>query len=169
MELDSVEFHLREALDVVINQVMTLSRERQVVLLQDWSAEVSSMHLCSRFLRLVVKCSSVCPGVPRINLTPGCCEKGTYGDPGVQIVHIEFRIIHPAPGIPEALVQEMFHHGQGISREGLRLYAQPKARQDHERHRAAVSQRNREVIVHHSSSSSTPWLNPTGRRRCGVA
>ncbi|KAJ8514039.1 hypothetical protein OPV22_004473 [Ensete ventricosum] len=89
MELDSVEFHLREALDVVINQ------------------------------------------------------KGTYGDPGVKIVHIEFRIIHPAPGIPEALVQEMFHHGQGISREGLGLYAQPKARQDHERHRATVSQKQR--------------------------
>ncbi|URD98400.1 hypothetical protein MUK42_30492 [Musa troglodytarum] len=57
MELDSVAFHLGEALDAVINQVMTLSRERQVVLLQDWSAEVSSMQqvladLLSSALRL---------------------------------------------------------------------------------------------------------------------
>lgn len=36
------------------------------------------------------------------------------------------RIIHPAPGIPEALVQEMFHHSQGASREGLGLFISQK-------------------------------------------
>lgn len=37
-----------------------------------------------------------------------------------------FRIIDPAPGIPEAVVQEMFHHRQGISRGGLGLYVSQK-------------------------------------------
>ena len=97
MELDSVEFHLGETLDVVINQVMTLSRERQVVLLQDWSAEVSSMHLYGDNLRLqqiladflssalqfapVSQGSILLQAVARKELTVT----------GVQIVHIEFR------------------------------------------------------------------------------
>ncbi|KAK1569216.1 hypothetical protein Q3G72_033913 [Acer saccharum] len=32
------------------------------------------------------------------------------------------RITHPAPGIPEKLIHEMFYHSQGASREGLGLY-----------------------------------------------
>lgn len=36
------------------------------------------------------------------------------------------RIIHPAPGVPEALIQEMFHHNQTASREGLGLYINQK-------------------------------------------
>ncbi|KAG0477185.1 hypothetical protein HPP92_014026 [Vanilla planifolia] len=32
------------------------------------------------------------------------------------------KIIHPAPGIPESLVQEMFHQSPGVSKEGLGLY-----------------------------------------------
>jgi nitrogen-specific signal transduction histidine kinase len=29
--------------------------------------------------------------------------------------------MHPAPGVPENLIQEMFHHSHGLSREGLGL------------------------------------------------
>lgn len=39
-----------------------------------------------------------------------------------------FRIIDPAPGIPEALVQEMFQHSQGISRGGHGLYVRETER-----------------------------------------
>lgn len=36
------------------------------------------------------------------------------------------RITHPVPGAPESLLQEMFHHGRSISREGLNLYISQK-------------------------------------------
>lgn len=36
------------------------------------------------------------------------------------------RITHPAPGIPEELIQEMFYHGHNASREGLGLYISQK-------------------------------------------
>lgn len=36
------------------------------------------------------------------------------------------RITHPAPGIPEELIQEMFYYNNGVSREGLGLYISQK-------------------------------------------
>ena len=97
MELDSVEFHLGETLDVVINQVMTLSRERQVVLLQDWSAEVSSMHLYGDNLRLqqiladflssALQFAPVADGSIALQVIPRKERIGT----GVQVVHLKFR------------------------------------------------------------------------------
>ncbi|CAL9078133.1 unnamed protein product [Musa acuminata var. zebrina] len=132
MELDSVEFHLGETLDVVINQVMTLSRERQVVLLQDWSAEVSSMHLYGDNLRLqqiladLLSSALQFAPVSQGSILLQAVARKELTVTGVQIVHIEFRIIDPAPGIPEALVQEMFQHSQGISRGGHGLYVSQK-------------------------------------------
>ena len=38
----------------------------------------------------------------------------------------ECRIVHPAPGVPEALIQEMFRHSSEVSREGLGLYISQK-------------------------------------------
>lgn len=37
-----------------------------------------------------------------------------------------FRITHPSPGIPDELIQHMFHYSQSISREGLGLYISQK-------------------------------------------
>lgn len=36
------------------------------------------------------------------------------------------RIVHPSPGVPEDLIQEMFHRNNGMSREGLGLYISHK-------------------------------------------
>ncbi|WMV38794.1 hypothetical protein MTR67_032179 [Solanum verrucosum] len=36
------------------------------------------------------------------------------------------RITHPSPGIPDELIQHMFHYSQSISREGLALYISQK-------------------------------------------
>jgi hypothetical protein len=36
------------------------------------------------------------------------------------------RLVHPAPGVPETLIQEMFRHGPGVSREGLGLHISQK-------------------------------------------
>ncbi|CAL9091245.1 unnamed protein product [Musa acuminata var. zebrina] len=132
MELNTVEFNLGEALDAVINQGMALSREREVALLQDWPAEVSSMYLSGDNLRLqqvladflssALQFAPVADGSIALQVIPRKERIGT----GVQVVHLKFRIIHPAPGIPETLVQEMFHHSQGMSREGLGLFISQK-------------------------------------------
>ncbi|XP_010906221.1 phytochrome C [Elaeis guineensis] len=132
MELNTVEFNLGEALDAIMMQGMSLSRERQVPLVHDWPAEVSSMFLYGDNLRLQQVLSDfllnalqfTTPTVGSILLQ--VLPRKEFIGTGVQIVHLEFRIVHPAPGIPEALVREMFHHSQGISREGLGLYISQK-------------------------------------------
>ena len=52
MEMSSGKFNLGEVLEVVINQVMILSQERQVQVIRDSPAEVSSMNLYGDNLRL---------------------------------------------------------------------------------------------------------------------
>nr|CDG41613.1 Phytochrome C [Rhazya stricta] len=52
MDMNSGEFNLGEALKVVIYQVMTLSHERQVEVIFDSVAEVSSMYLFGDTMRL---------------------------------------------------------------------------------------------------------------------
>ncbi|KAL0301665.1 UNVERIFIED_CONTAM: Phytochrome C [Sesamum radiatum] len=79
-EMKSDEFNLGEALEVVMNQVMILSRERQVRIIYDLPSEVLSMFL----------------------------------------------ITHPAPGIREELIREMFYYNHNVSREGLGLYISQK-------------------------------------------
>ncbi|KAI9177477.1 hypothetical protein LWI28_015678 [Acer negundo] len=100
MEMKSCEFNLAEALEAVMTQVMILSKEHQVQLIRDLPDEVSSMNLYG---------DRVIPRKQRIGKK-------------IHIVHLEFRITHPAPGIPEKLIHEMFYHSQGSSREGLCLY-----------------------------------------------
>jgi len=132
LELNTIEFNLGEALEAAISQGMTLSRERHVSLVHDSPAEVSSMHLYGDNLRLqqvladflvtALQFSPLAEGTVRLHVISRKQRIGT----GVHVVHLEFRIVHPAPGIPEALVQEMFHHSHGISREGLVLYLSQK-------------------------------------------
>ena len=69
MELNSVEFNLGEALEVVINKVMILSRERQVEVIHDSPAEVSSMVLYGDNLRLQQLVSDFLSNA--IHFTPG--------------------------------------------------------------------------------------------------
>lgn len=129
MELDSGEFNLGEALQAVINQVTILSQERKVEVIHDSTAEVLSMQLYGDNLRLqqvlsdfLMNALLFTPAFEgssiALRVTPRMERIGTK----IHIVHLEFRITHPAPGIPEDLIQQMFHHSQGVSREGLGLY-----------------------------------------------
>ncbi|KAH1081678.1 hypothetical protein J1N35_021439 [Gossypium stocksii] len=133
MEMDSGEFNLGEALEAVLKQVMLISQERQVQVIQDLPPEVSSMYLYGDNLRLQQVLSDFLTNA--LLFTPVFEEssvsfrvvprKERIGTK-IQIVYLEFRITHPAPGIPEDLIQEMFHHRQGVSREGLGLYISQK-------------------------------------------
>ncbi|XP_010252757.1 PREDICTED: phytochrome C-like [Nelumbo nucifera] len=133
LEMNTSEFNLGEALEVVGAQVMTLSKERQVQLIYDSPAEVSSMYLYGDNLRLQQVLSDFLTNA--LLFTPafeGCSvvlkvtpTKEHIGA-SVHLIHLEFWITHPAPGIPDALIEEMFHHSQSVSREGLGLYISQK-------------------------------------------
>ncbi|KAK1297682.1 Phytochrome C [Acorus calamus] len=132
LEMNSVEFNLVETLDAVINQGKILGRERNVQIIQDFPADVSYMHLygdnvrlqqiLSDFLLTALQFTPPSEGSVLLRAIPRKERIGT----GVHIVHMEFWITHPVPGVPEALIREMFHHSRGVSREGLGLYISQK-------------------------------------------
>ncbi|KAK9084623.1 hypothetical protein Sjap_025034 [Stephania japonica] len=133
LEIKTVEFNLGEVLEAVMIQGMPLHKKGKVQLGRDFPDEVASLYLYGDNLRLQQVLSDFLTNAllfsPEsegssvvLSVVPRKESIGT----GVHIVHLEFRIIHPAPGIPEALIQEMFHHSQGVSREGLGLYISQK-------------------------------------------
>lgn len=132
LELKTVDFNLGEAMEAVICQGMIVSRERHIPVVHESPPEISSMYLSGDNLRLqqvlanfllnALQFTQPAEGSVLLQVVP---RKERLGK-GMQIVYLEFRIIHPAPGIPEGLVQEMFHQSQGISKEGLGLYISQK-------------------------------------------
>ncbi|XWS75889.1 hypothetical protein CRYUN_Cryun01aG0130300 [Craigia yunnanensis] len=133
MEMNSREFNLGEALEAVLKQVMVMSQERQVEVIQDLPAEMSSMYLYGDNLRLQQVLSDFLtnallftPAFEELSVAFRVIPRKERIGMKIHIVYLEFRITHPAPGIPEDLVQEMFHHSQGVSREGLGLYISQK-------------------------------------------
>ncbi|KAL0287914.1 UNVERIFIED_CONTAM: Phytochrome C [Sesamum calycinum] len=132
-EMKSDEFNLGEALEVVMNQVMILSRERQVRIIYDLPSEVLSMFLYGDILRLQQVLSDFL--ATALLFTPASegssiifkiiTRKESIGTK-MHVLHVEFRITHPAPGIPEELIREMFYYNHNVSREGLGLYISQK-------------------------------------------
>ncbi|KAM1411739.1 hypothetical protein PS1_024627 [Malus domestica] len=128
METNSSEFNLGETVEVVINQVMILSQEQQVKIIHDSPAEVSSMLLygdnlrlqqvLSDFLTNALLFTPASEGSPIVfRVTP---KKERIGMK-MHIVLLEFHITHSAWGIPDDLIQDMFHSSHRVSKEGLGL------------------------------------------------
>ncbi|KAB2613447.1 phytochrome C [Pyrus ussuriensis x Pyrus communis] len=128
MELNSSEFNLGETVEVVIYQAMVLSQERQVKVIHDSPAEVSSMLLYGDNLRLQQILSDFLtntllftPASEGSSIVLRVTPKKERIGMKMHIVHLEFCITHPAPGIPDDLIQEMFHNSHRVSKEGLGL------------------------------------------------
>ncbi|CAA6657315.1 unnamed protein product [Spirodela intermedia] len=132
MEMSNGEFNLGESLEAVMSQGMAMSKEKEVALVLEAPVEASRLRLygdnprlqqaLADFLLNALRFTSPCEGPVMLRVTPRIERIGT----SMQIAHLEFRIAHPAPGIPDALIQEMFHHKKEISREGLGLYISQK-------------------------------------------
>ncbi|CAN8232651.1 unnamed protein product [Cochlearia groenlandica] len=133
-ELDCCEFNLQESLEAVIKQVMDLSIERKVQIICDYPQEVSSMRLYGDYLRLQQILTETLSN--SLRFTPalkGLCvsfkviTRVEAVGKRMKRVELEFRIIHPAPGVPEDLVREMFQPlRKGTTREGLSLHMTQK-------------------------------------------
>ncbi|CAD6206683.1 unnamed protein product [Miscanthus lutarioriparius] len=113
MEMNTVEFNLEEALNTVLMQGIPLGKEKRISIERDWPVEV-----LADYLACALQFTQPAEGPIVLQVIP---KKENIGS-GMQIAHLEFRIVHPAPGVPEALIQEMFRHNPGVSREGLGLY-----------------------------------------------
>lgn len=129
METESAEFNLGEALEAVVSQVMPSSQESQVQLMRNLPADLSSFYLhgdnlrlqqiLSEFLTVAVRFTPAFSGSSVMFMVNP--RRESLGKK-VQLLNVEFRITHPSPGVPEDLVQEMFHRSTCMSREGLGLY-----------------------------------------------
>ncbi|KAK4713989.1 hypothetical protein R3W88_019896 [Solanum pinnatisectum] len=132
MEMNSCEFNLGEVVTVVINQVMILSQERKVQVTWDSPVEVSQLYLIgdnlrlqqvlSDFLTTAILFTPFEDSSVHFRVIPRKERIGTK----MYVMHLEFRITHPSPGIPDELIQHMFHYSRSISREGLALYISQK-------------------------------------------
>uniref|UniRef100_A0A1D1YEP2 Phytochrome n=1 Tax=Anthurium amnicola TaxID=1678845 RepID=A0A1D1YEP2_9ARAE len=132
MEMSNTEFNLGDSLEAVISQGMLVSKEKEIPLVHEAPAEVSSLYLYGDNLRLqqvlsdfllnALQFTLPCEGPVMLRVTPRMERIGV----SMHIAHLEFRIAHPAPGIPDALIQEMFQHKRNISKEGLGLYISQK-------------------------------------------
>ncbi|XP_071726009.1 phytochrome C [Rutidosis leptorrhynchoides] len=133
LEMKCSEFKLGESLEVILNQVMSVSRERGVEVNYEASEQVSSLSVFGDNLRFQQVLSDFLSTA--LNFTPefegsSVLFRVTHTieriGAKIQVAHLEFRITHPAPGIPEKLVQDMFHTSRSVSREGLGLYISQK-------------------------------------------
>ncbi|KAJ0500367.1 putative PAS domain, phytochrome, GAF domain, histidine kinase/HSP90-like ATPase [Helianthus annuus] len=128
-EVKCVEFKLGECLDVVLNQVKSLSRERKVEVVFDASEQVSSLSVYGDNLRVQQVLSDFLSNAlfftqdfEGSSVSFRVTHKMERIGAKIQVAHLEFRITHPSPGMPEKLIQDMFHSNRSVSREGLGLY-----------------------------------------------
>ncbi|GAB4859335.1 hypothetical protein Ancab_010798 [Ancistrocladus abbreviatus] len=133
MELNTRAFNLGKALDAVMSQVMILSQEHQVQVIHDSTSGVSSICLTGDNLRLrqvlvdfMTNAVNFTPVSEGSSVTLTVLPRREHLGMKIEVVHLEFWITHPAPGIPEDLIQEMFHSSPSMSRGGLGLYISHK-------------------------------------------
>nr|XP_043621174.1 phytochrome C [Erigeron canadensis] len=133
LEMKCAEFKLGESLEVVLNQITILSRERKVEVVYDAPEQVLSLSVFGDNLRLQQVLSdflsnalSFTPQYEGSSIQFRVTHRMEHIGTKIQVAHLEFRITHPAPGIPEKLIQDMFHTSRSVSREGLGLYISQK-------------------------------------------
>ncbi|XP_076922404.1 phytochrome C-like, partial [Bidens hawaiensis] len=129
MEVKCAEFKLGESLEVVLNQVKSLSRERKVEVVLDAPEQVTSLSVFGDNLRVqqvladfLSNALSFTPDFEGSSVLFRVTHKMEHIGAKIRVAHLEFRITHPSPGMPEKLIQDMFHSNRSVSREGLGLY-----------------------------------------------
>ncbi|KAL3508171.1 hypothetical protein ACH5RR_033553 [Cinchona calisaya] len=127
LELEKSEFLLGSVIDAVVSQVMLLLRERGLQLIRDIPEEIKTLAVCgdqvriqqvlADFLLNMVRYAPSPDGWVEIQLRPSLKQISI----GINILHMEFRIVCPGEGLPPELVQDMFHSNRWVTQEGLGL------------------------------------------------
>lgn len=127
LELEKSEFLLGSVIDAVVSQVMLLLRERGLQLIRDIPEEIKTLavygdqvrvqQVLADFLLNMVHYAPSPEGWVEIQLRPSLKQISI----GINILHIEFRIVCPGEGLPPELVQDMFHSSRWVTQEGLGL------------------------------------------------
>ncbi|KAJ4969431.1 hypothetical protein NE237_016132 [Protea cynaroides] len=125
--LDKAEFLLGSVINAVVSQVMILLRERGLQLIRDIPEEVKTLavygdqiriqQFLADFLLHMVQYAPHPEGWIEIQVRPSLRQISD----GIELVHLEFRIVCPGEGLPPELVQDMFHSCRWATQEGLGL------------------------------------------------
>ncbi|OAY42472.1 phytochrome A [Manihot esculenta] len=126
LDLEMVEFTLREILVASISQVKMKSEGKGIQVSHDASEEIMTEILYGDSLRLQQVLSDFL--LVSVNYTPTGGQliiatnltKDQLGQ-SVQLVHLELRITHTGGGIPETLLNQMFGSDVDASDEGISL------------------------------------------------
>ncbi|RWR94318.1 phytochrome B [Cinnamomum micranthum f. kanehirae] len=127
LELDKAEFLLGSVINAVVSQVMILLRERGLQLIRDIPEEIKTMavygdqvriqQILADFLLNMVRYAPSPDGWVEIQVRPSLKQISD----GVELVHLEFRMVCPGEGFPPELIQDMFHSSRWVTQEGLAL------------------------------------------------
>lgn len=127
MELDTAEFILGTVIDAVVSQGMIVLREQGLQLIREIPGEVKTMRLYGDQVRLqqiladfllnALRFTPSPEGWVAIKVLPTLKQLGG----GLHVVHLEFRITHPGPGLPAELVQDLFDRSRWATQEGVGL------------------------------------------------
>ncbi|XP_042517179.1 phytochrome B [Macadamia integrifolia] len=127
LELDKAEFLLGSIINAVVSQVMILLRERGLQLIRDIPEEVKTLavygdqiriqQFLADFLLNMVRYAPSPESWVEIQVRPSLRQISD----GIELVHLEFRILCPGEGLPPELVQDMFHSSRWVTQEGLGL------------------------------------------------
>ncbi|KAL5990035.1 hypothetical protein ACLOJK_010931 [Asimina triloba] len=127
MRLETMDFLLGSVLDAIFSQVMLLSRKKKLRLICEIPGEVKTISLYGDQIRLQQVLADFLLNIVHHTPSPeGWVEievatrLGLVED-AVELVHLQFRMTHPSPGLPTELVQDMFHGSHWSTQEGLGL------------------------------------------------
>ncbi|KAJ9681602.1 hypothetical protein PVL29_017823 [Vitis rotundifolia] len=126
LDLEMVEFTLREVLVASISQVMIKSNGKGIQIVNDAEEGIMTETLYGDGLRLQQVLADFL--LISVNFTPGGGQlsvaasliKDRLGE-SVHLVHLELRITHAGNGVPEQLLNQMFGNNGDASEEGISL------------------------------------------------
>ncbi|KAF9619789.1 hypothetical protein IFM89_009311 [Coptis chinensis] len=127
LELENGEFLLGSVINAVVSQVMILLRERGLQLIRDIPEEIKTLTVSGDQVRIqqvladyllnMVRYAPYPDGWVEIQVRPSLKQSLD----GIELVHLEFRMVCPGEGLPPELVQDMFHSSRWVTQEGLGL------------------------------------------------
>ncbi|XP_043723556.1 phytochrome B-like isoform X2 [Telopea speciosissima] len=127
LELDKAEFLVGSVINAVVSQVMILLRKRGLQLIRDIPEDIQTLAVYGDQIRIqqvlvdfllnMVRYAPYPEGWVEIKVHPSL----RLISDGIELVHLEFRIVCPGEGLPPQLVQDMFHSSQWVTHEGLGL------------------------------------------------